>query len=200
MRGVRKLASVRILLECYYYYWQNIIYICFPTPLPFHYPLPLRLENYRITYRVRQLISYLHIRLGYYFPRIPYTRKYSYRQWFESRFNQVSGSGSGFGIRNRIQEGKNYKQKQKKLRIFMFWSDGCSLLRVEGFFCSLDVLYGGLGISKKQFLKKKINKYFSAVYFFFFSHQNPGSGSGGIPAQTVGFDPESINPDAKHWL
>ncbi len=28
----------------------------------------------------------------------------------------------------------------------MFWSAGCSLLRAEGFFCNLDVLYGGLGI------------------------------------------------------
>jgi hypothetical protein len=30
-----------------------------------------------------------------------------------------------------------------------------SLLRAEGFSCSLDVLYGGLGISKLQFLIKK---------------------------------------------
>jgi hypothetical protein len=29
-------------------------------------------------------------------------------------------------------------------RNFMFWSAGCSLLRDEGFFCNLDVLYGGL--------------------------------------------------------
>ncbi len=28
---------------------------------------------------------------------------------------------------------------------------GCSLLRAEGFFCSLDVLYGGLGIGKFSF-------------------------------------------------
>jgi hypothetical protein len=32
----------------------------------------------------------------------------------------------------------------------------CSLLRTEGFFCSMDVLYRGLGISKLQFLIKKI--------------------------------------------
>jgi hypothetical protein len=37
----------------------------------------------------------------------------------------------------------------------MFWSAGCSVLRVEGFFCSFDVLYGGPGISKLQFLTKK---------------------------------------------
>jgi hypothetical protein len=43
----------------------------------------------------------------------------------------------------------------KKYRIFIL-STGCSLLRADGFFCSLVVLYGGLGISKLQFLIKKI--------------------------------------------
>jgi hypothetical protein len=33
---------------------------------------------------------------------------------------------------------------------------GSSLLRAEGFFCSLDVLFGGLGIGKLQFFFKKI--------------------------------------------
>jgi hypothetical protein len=46
-----------------------------------------------------------------------------------SGFSQVSGSGSVFGIRIRIQEGKNDPQTQ--------------CLRTEGFFCNLDVLYGG---------------------------------------------------------
>ncbi len=31
---------------------------------------------------------------------------------------------------------------------FMFLSVGWPLLRAEGFFCNLDVLYGGLGIGK----------------------------------------------------
>jgi hypothetical protein len=35
----------------------------------------------------------------------------------------------------------------------MFLSAGCFLLRAEGFFCNLDVLYGGLGIGKLYFLK-----------------------------------------------
>ncbi len=39
-----------------------------------------------------------------------------------------------------------YKSR-KKLGNFMFWSAGCSLLRAEDFSCSLDVLYGDLGIS-----------------------------------------------------
>ncbi len=37
----------------------------------------------------------------------------------------------------------------------MFWSPWCSLLRAEGFSWRLDVLYGGLSISKLQFLIKK---------------------------------------------
>jgi hypothetical protein len=45
-------------------------------------------------------------------------------------------------------------KNRKKARIFMVLSTGCSLLRAEGFFCSLGVLYGGLGISKLQFLIK----------------------------------------------
>jgi hypothetical protein len=47
-------------------------------------------------------------------------------------------------------------KNRKKSRIFMFLSTGCSFLRAEGFFCSLGVLYGGLGISILQFLIKKI--------------------------------------------
>jgi hypothetical protein len=48
----------------------------------------------------------------------------------------------------------------------MFSSARCSFLRAEGFSCSLDVFYGGLGISKSQFLIKKISDYFSALNFF----------------------------------
>jgi hypothetical protein len=40
-------------------------------------------------------------------------------------------------------------------------------LRADGFSCSLGVLYRGLGISKLQFLIKKL-KNFSALYFFQF--------------------------------
>jgi hypothetical protein len=38
-------------------------------------------------------------------------------------------------------------------------------LRAEGFFCSLGVLYGGLGISILQFLIKKIKIKFLVVIF-----------------------------------
>jgi hypothetical protein len=58
-----------------------------------------------------------------------------------------------------------YKNR-KKARILMFLSTGCSLLRAEGFFCNLGVLYGGLGISKLQFVIKKIEIKFPAKIFF----------------------------------
>jgi hypothetical protein len=54
-------------------------------------------------------------------------------------------------------------KSRKKSRIFMFLSTRCSLLRAEGFSCSLGVLYGGLGISKLQFLIKKIEIKFPAI-------------------------------------
>jgi hypothetical protein len=70
-------------------------------------------------------------------------------------------------------------KNRKKSRIFMFLSTGCYLLRAEGFSCSLGVLYGGLKISKLQFLIKKIEIKFPAIIFFFnFKSSNPGSGSG----------------------
>jgi hypothetical protein len=50
-------------------------------------------------------------------------------------------------------------KNRKKCRIFMFGSAGCSLLRAEGFSCSLGVLYGGLGISKLQLDPHEINAY-----------------------------------------
>ncbi len=51
--------------------------------------------------------------------------------------------GSGF------RRAKMTCTNRKKWRKFMFWSAGCSFLRAEGFFCSLDVFYGGLGIVSK---------------------------------------------------
>jgi hypothetical protein len=56
-------------------------------------------------------------------------------------------SNCGSGSRRAKMTHKN----RKKSSIFMFLSTGCSLLRAEGFSCSLGVLYGGLGISKLQF-------------------------------------------------
>jgi hypothetical protein len=41
--------------------------------------------------------------------------------------------------------------------------DSCSLLRAEGFFCILEILYGDLGIGNIVFFPKK---FFAAVNFF----------------------------------
>jgi hypothetical protein len=49
-----------------------------------------------------------------------------------------SGSGS--------RRAKATHKSRKNLRNFMFLSAECSFLRAEGFFCNLDVLYGGIGI------------------------------------------------------
>jgi hypothetical protein len=46
-----------------------------------------------------------------------------------------SRSGSGFAIRTRIQEGKMPHKSRKKSKNFR--NAGCSLLRAEGFSCSL---------------------------------------------------------------
>ncbi len=56
-------------------------------------------------------------------------------------------------------------------------------MRAEGFSCSFGVLYGGLGISKMQFLIKKIKiKFLVVIFFSILGHQtldpDPGSGSG----------------------
>jgi hypothetical protein len=91
-----------------------------------------------------------------------------------TRFNPVSWSVFGFGIRIRIQEGK---KKFYTIRKVVFWSSGCSLLRAEGFFCSLVYLYGGLGKGKLQFLMKKIFNFLVQLWTFpKFTHQNPRSG------------------------
>ncbi len=59
----------------------------------------------------------------------------------------------------RIREDKNDPQNLKKMEEYlMFWSAGCSLLRAEGFSCSLDFLQGDLGINKLNFFgEKKLN-------------------------------------------
>ncbi len=49
----------------------------------------------------------------------------------------------------------------------MFWSARCCLLRDEGFFCSLDVLNGGLGICRCNFWKRIFNFFFCCKFFKF---------------------------------
>jgi hypothetical protein len=48
----------------------------------------------------------------------------------------------------------------------MFYSAECSLFRAEGFSCSLDVLYGGIGISQLQYLTIKIYLKKFQLYIF----------------------------------
>ena len=57
--------------------------------------------------------------------------------------------------------------------ISCFWSAGCSLLRAEGFSCSLDVLYGGLWISYLHFFIKKIIHFFQLYIFCNFWSSKP---------------------------
>jgi hypothetical protein len=64
-------------------------------------------------------------------------------------------------------------------------------MRAESFFCSLDVLYGGIGIGKLQFLIKKI--YFSAVNFLIHIQI-------GIQHKKLNPDPDKMNTDPKHCL
>jgi hypothetical protein len=67
-----------------------------------------------------------------------------------------------------------------------------SLLRTEGFFYNLDILNGGLGIGKLQFLiKKNFKKNFSCNFFFNFWSLKPwirigsGSGSGSVLVSNI---------------
>ncbi len=75
--------------------------------------------------------------------------------------NPYSESGSGSRRRAKMTH-----KSRKKLRNFMLWSAGCSLLRVGDFFCNLDVLYEGLGIGKLLFLIKSFCYFFSAINFW----------------------------------
>jgi hypothetical protein len=77
----------------------------------------------------------------------------------------------------------------------------------EGFSCCLNVLYGGLGISKFQFLiKKRYKNYFSCIFYLVFDHQNTGSGldryldSDSLETLDPPYpDPDLLNPDPQPW-
>ncbi len=53
---------------------------------------------------------------------------------------QCCGSGSWSGLDLNSSRAKMTYKNRKKLINFIFWSAGCSLLRAEGFSCSLNVL------------------------------------------------------------
>ncbi len=84
-------------------------------------------------------------------------------------------------------------KNRKKLRNFMCWT-GRSLLRAEGFFCSLEALYGGLGISKLHSIKIKfLSHFFPGVNFFTFLSRNRIRI--GIQPKMLDPDPETKHPD-----
>ncbi len=65
--------------------------------------------------------------------------KSTFEQWTQGlRIRIPIGSGS--------RRAKMTQKSRKRFYKIMFWSVVWPLLRVEGFFCNLDVLYGGLGI------------------------------------------------------
>ncbi len=78
-------------------------------------------------------------------------------------------------------------------------------MRAEGFFYNLDILYGGLGIGKLQFLVKKKKKKNSAVIFFQFLVIKALDPDWiririGIQPQTLDPDPEKMNTDSQPWV
>jgi hypothetical protein len=72
------------------------------------------------------------------------------------------------------------------------------LLRAEDFSCILDVLYGGLGIRKLQFLIKKFQIFFKFVIIKIQIPEFDTDWRIGIQPKMVVPDPESINPGLKH--
>ncbi len=120
------------------------------------------------------------------------------RIWIGSGFDQVSGSG----LRNPDSDpwGQKWPTNIEIVKKFHVWSAGCSLLRTEDSSCSLEILYGGLGISKFKFLIKKISNFFSCGIFpIFFLLKHWIRIRIGIQPKMLDPNPESINPDSKHW-
>jgi hypothetical protein len=65
----------------------------------------------------------------------------------------------------------------------MFWSVGWPLLRAEGFFYNLNILYWGLGIGKLQFLViKALDPYWIRIRI------------------RIGLQPQTLDPDPEKWV
>jgi hypothetical protein len=95
-------------------------------------------------------------------------------------------------------------QKKKQLINFIFGSAGRSLLRAEGFSCSLETRYEGIGISKLLFLIKKRRKKSAAAFFFFIKTLDPDPDWEPVPDwdsfQDWEPDPDSLEMlDPQHW-
>jgi hypothetical protein len=64
-----------------------------------------------------------------------------------------------------VAEGQNMTHRNRIKSINYIFCAGCSLLRAQGFSCSLYALDGGLGINILQFLTKKV-RFFQQFFFF----------------------------------
>ncbi len=89
-----------------------------------------------------------------------------------------------------------HKSRQK------FVSVGWPLLRAEGFFYNLDILYGGLGIGKLQFLIKKKKKISAVIFLNFWSLKPWIRIRIGVHPKMLDPDPdpEKINTDPQPWI
>ncbi len=115
-------------------------------------------------------------------------------------------SGQWIRIRFRNPDpdpgGQKWPTKVEKIHVLKCWM---AFLWAAGFFCNLDILYGGLGINKLQFLiKKKINFFFQLLFFFNFWSSKPWIRIRiririGLQPQPLDPDPEKMNTDPKHW-
>ncbi len=86
------------------------------------------------------------------------------------------------------------RKKIVKVHVLKCWM---ASLRAEGFFYNLDILYGGLGIGKLQFLiyKKKKKKILLSFFFNFWSLKPWIRIRIGLQPQTLDPDPEKMNTD-----
>ncbi len=73
-------------------------------------------------------------------------------------------------------------------------------MRAEGFFCNLDILYGGLGIGKLQFLIKKNLIFF--LQFLVIKALDPDwiRIQIGVHPKMLDPDPNEMNADPQPWM
>ncbi len=72
-------------------------------------------------------------------------------------------------------------------------------MRAEGFSCSLDVLYGGLGISKKRHIKS-FQQYFFYFYFLVIKTLDPDPFPNPDSLEMLDPDPDSSTTRLQSWL
>jgi hypothetical protein len=124
--------------------WWARVLSCLQTSCSRTHGVLNQQKNLRVIWKVRT-IPFLHYQVHY----LPV-----FRIRIGSGFNQVSGSRFWIWIRGSrgTKMTRKDRKKVKKFHVVKCWMFSFD----EGFSCSLDVLYGGLGISKLQFLIKKI--------------------------------------------